>query len=339
MPTTFQDLSRQRLDFSKGPRGETIATLTVTLQDGSVRRFRESVTDRDLEDLGMAFAKAEAPGVAGLFDDIGKALGGAVKSVAGAAKKVASSKVFRTAAKGLALVAPAAGPMAPALMTVSGGMQVASKLASASVAAEAGAKEAARALGLSANRTASKLTGGNRRMKKIVMRYANDKRKKAKALAEKRAARKRKRAVFAAKLKKAIADVKRRKKAARAMAAYLRRGLKSKNPAAYFGTKKRRNSKIKRWQKAIGAKPTGIVDMQTRRYARNVKVSLPRPTRAKRRPKRKATRATKRRAAPAKRPNLITAARSGRLRSNRPGDVSLATLVKANETGRVFWVS
>lgn len=68
------------------------------------------------------------------------------ESVANAAKEVASSEVFKGAAKGLAMVAPALGPFAPAAMAVSAGMGTASTLLSARTAAKRGNKAAAAAL-------------------------------------------------------------------------------------------------------------------------------------------------------------------------------------------------
>lgn len=189
MAQTFEELSKQRLDFSTGPRGETIATLTITFPDGSVHRYSESTDDEEIDQIASAIAAAEVQqseiagvsmseeDIAGLFGSIGKAF----KKVGKIARKVVTSKVFRAAAKGLQMAAPALGPYAPAAMAISGGMNVASKLGQATYTAEAGAKRASRMLGMSARRHAQKasprgwsqlMSYGNRK-RKNAMRYAN----------------------------------------------------------------------------------------------------------------------------------------------------------------------
>ena len=190
MATTFDDLSKQRIDYSTGPNGETIATLTLTLSDGSVHRFSDSTDEEELDNLGAAFASAEIEQnqisgvamseaeIAGMFSSIGKAF----KKVARRAAKVATSKVFKKAAMGLAVAAPFLGPLAPAALAVSGGMMVSSQLASAGLAAEAGANKAARKLGLSARRHAKKTAPRNWR---TLMNVGNRKRKLAFAHAAK----------------------------------------------------------------------------------------------------------------------------------------------------------
>jgi hypothetical protein len=154
----LNSLSRQRLDFSEGPEGQAIATLTVSLGDGSVHRYKAESTEQEVNELAKGIANAEINAmkisgeiagmgedeIAGLFGKIWKG----VKSVGKVARKIASSKVFKMAGKGLTMIAPALGPFAPAALAVGGGMMVASKLSDASIAAEAGAKKVARNLGL-----------------------------------------------------------------------------------------------------------------------------------------------------------------------------------------------
>jgi len=235
MATTFEDLSRQRMDFSVGPRGETVATLTVSLGDGSVHRYRASTDDDELDQLAAAFGAAEVKSrsiaghlsedeISGIFSSIGKAF----KSVVNVAKKVAASKVFKGAAKGLAMAAPALGPFAPAAMGVSGAMGVASKLATAAVAAEAGAKRAAKTLAKKARKLAKRLTRGKRRATRTLMSIANRKRKGAARLAGKRKRRGR-RPKLEAMMKRAIKRKQRE----------LRREKKAKRQAAARGKVKR----------------------------------------------------------------------------------------------------
>ena len=156
------DLSRQRIDYTEKPNGDTVATLTVTLGDGSVHRYEGTSTAREVDQLAKVIANAEMRAmkisgaiegwddaqISGMFGSIFKA----VKSVGKIARKIASSKAFKWAGKGLVAIAPALGPFAPAALAVGGGMMVASKLSDASIAAEAGAK-----------RVSKMLTGGARR--------------------------------------------------------------------------------------------------------------------------------------------------------------------------------
>lgn len=253
---TMEDLSRQRLDFEEGPNGETVAILTITLGDGTVHRYRESTDQEELDQLGAAFATAEArqmkieglsdDEIAGFFGSIAKGF----KSVVNVAKKVASSKVFKAAGRGLAMAAPALGPFAPAAMAVSGGMEMAGRLARSAVAAEAGAKRVARKLARVAKKKNRRKVRKSKSAKKLA-RYGNKKRKSAFARI--------------ARLAKAM-------------------------------KKKKKRSKKKRGKK--------------RSKARRVK-----------------------------RPNIVTAAKKGKLRSNKKGNVSVTQLKSAAKKGRVYWLA
>lgn len=182
----LDQLSRQRLDFEELPNGGTRAILTVTLPNGKAYRYTADVDQEEYDQFANVVTTAETKmlqkveglsdeEIAGLFSSIAKGF----KSVVNGVKKVATSKVFKFAAKGLQTIAPALGPYAPAAMAVGGGMQVASKIASSAVAAEAGAKNAARALGLTAKRQASLKTRGRSSITKLLTRWANKKRKAA----------------------------------------------------------------------------------------------------------------------------------------------------------------
>lgn len=165
----LESLSRQRIDFSEDANGDTLATLTVTLGDGSVRRFTGKSNAAEVDKLAKGIANAElrqmriSGEIAGMGEDeIGSLWGkivSSVKKVGKVARKIASSKVFKLAAQGIMAAAPALGPFAPAALAVGGGMMVASKLSDASIAAEAGAKRVSRAL-----------TGGARRYVRRIAR-------------------------------------------------------------------------------------------------------------------------------------------------------------------------
>lgn len=189
-------MSRQRLDFRKGPNGEEVAVLTVTLGDKSVHRFEDSATDTEVNAFARGLANAEmkqkeiAGEIAGLSDDEIAGMFGkifkAVKKVGKVARKIATSKVFRKASQGLVAISPALGPFGPAAAAVGGGMMVASKLADASIAAESGAKGISRALSGGAKKYASKITRGRRGRRGAwgqLMRWGNSKRKSALARA------------------------------------------------------------------------------------------------------------------------------------------------------------
>jgi len=254
----FDDLSKQRIDYSTGPNGETVAVLTLTLQDGSIHRYTASLAPAELDAYTEALGAQEAAGlavvaglepseVAGLFGDIVKGVSKAAKSVANVAKKVVTSKVFKTAGKGLALAAPAMGPFAPAAMTVAAGMATASKLGDAAVAAEAGAKRAAKALTRQAKRGVAKIAK-TPRARSFLLGAANAKRKRGTARAS---------------------------------------GKKGPSWGKVKRTVKRTRSKRKRQSK----------------------------------------------------PRLLDALKAGKLRSNKPGTVTLSALRAADAKGRVFWVA
>jgi hypothetical protein len=178
-------LSRQRLDFRKGPKGEEVAILTVTLGDKSVHRYEASADNAEVNRFAKALANAEmrkmeiSGEIAGLSDDEIAGMFGkifkAVKSVAKGARKIATSKVFKAAGKGLVAISPALGPFGVAAASVGGGMMVASKLADASIAAEAGAKRVSNVLSSGAKGYARK--AGGRRGWSSLLRFANSKRK------------------------------------------------------------------------------------------------------------------------------------------------------------------
>lgn len=259
-PANLDKLSRQRIDYEELPGGGVRAILTVTLPNGKAYRYTADVSPEEFQQFANVVTTAETKMVqrveglsdeeiAGLFSSIAKGF----KSVINGVKKVATSKVFKFAAKGLQTIAPALGPYAPAAMAVGGGMQVASKIASSAVAAEAGAKNAARALGLGAKRLASRKTRGKPRLSAGLAAWANLKRKKA----------------FA------------RLNTAKAKAA---------------ATRRRRGRKPKRRKTSTRPKTSARI-------------------------------------------SVLAAAQSGRLRSNKPGDVSKKTLTAAAKKGRVFWIT
>lgn len=298
----LEDHSRQRLDFSTGPDGEEVATLTVTLSDGSIHVFTASATDEELQELAPVFAKAEARGlavegmisddeIAGIFGDIAKGIGKGLKGIAKGARKLAGSKVFRTAAAGLAMAAPALGPFAPIAMGASAAMGVAGKLSSAAIAAEAGAKRAARALGRGAKRYARKKTRSSRSARSLLG-DANRKRKNAAKLAGKKKRKKKKSTTKWGKL-----------------AAAAKRAKKKKKKGKWAKAKKGSKPKRKKKKKGLSSKQKA------------------------------ARRAVKRSAKRAAGPNLLAASSAGALRSSEGGNVSLATLADANKRGRVFWVA
>lgn len=282
----IDDVSRQRLDFTTGPKGETIATLTITLPDGSIQRFTASADEAELDRFAETLAHAEVKGlneigaladldeieIGSLFGDIAKGIGKAVKGTFNAAKKIAASKVFRSAGQALTAAGPAIPPpFGPAALAVGGGMQVAHKVAAGAVAAEAGAKQAARLLASSAKREARKYTGTTKAARGLV-RWGNSKRKAAFRVAEGKKGRK-------------------------------RRGMKLPDAKGWAAI-----AKLAKEQKKGKAK------------------------RSKRRTKTTAK-------TTAKRADPVQAARAGKLRSNKPGAVTTATLLRAANEGRVFWVS
>lgn len=199
----LSDLSRQRIDYSTGPKGETVALLTVTLKDGSVHRFKGEATEREVDQLAKGIANAEmrklqvSGEIAGMGEDEIAGLWGSivkgVKKVGKVARKVASSKAFKWAGRGLVMAAPALGPFGAAAAAVGGGMMLASKVSDMSIAAEAGAKKTARALGINVKKTARKL-GKKRSTRRKLISWANAKRKAVMARAAGRTYRPRRRA-------------------------------------------------------------------------------------------------------------------------------------------------
>jgi hypothetical protein len=192
--TTFEQLSKQRIDYTTLPNGGQRARMTVTLPPmpgypkGRSLVFVEDITPNDVKqyatqiagvEIGCAMALGPVSGVevgnifrnvssaamgagnaeiGSFLGDIAKGLGGAVKAVGKVAKKVVTSKVMQTAAKGLALAAPALGPFAPAAMGVSAGIGIAGKLLASKTAASVNAPLASNQLAQSAVADAKRLT-------------------------------------------------------------------------------------------------------------------------------------------------------------------------------------
>lgn len=181
MPTNletqrFDRLSKQRLDYTSLPGGGQRARMTITLAPsphfpkGKTYTFVEDITPSDVRKYATQIAGVEigcamdeAPSISGvevgnIFGDIAKGLGKGVKAIGKVAKKVVTSKVMQTAAKGLALAAPALGPFAPAALGVSAGIGIAGKLLASKTAQEVGAPRASNALAASAMSDAKALT-------------------------------------------------------------------------------------------------------------------------------------------------------------------------------------
>lgn len=171
----FNALSKQRLDFTSLPDGGQRARMTITLPpmagypNGRSFTFVEDLTATDVKkyaaeiagiEIGCAMSMAPISGVevGNIFKDIGKAIGGGVKAIGKVAKKVVTSKVMQTAAKGLAMIAPALGPMAAPALAISGGIGVAGKLLASKTAQSVNAPLASQQLAESAMSDARKLT-------------------------------------------------------------------------------------------------------------------------------------------------------------------------------------
>jgi hypothetical protein len=165
----FDQLSKQRIDYATLPGGGQRARMTITLANGKSFSFVEDITPADIKsyatqiagvEIGCAMAQGPISGVevGNIFGDIAKGIGSAVKTVGKVAKKVVTSKVMQTAAKGLAMAAPALGPFAPAALAVSGGIGVAGKLLASKTAQSVGAPRASDALAASAVQDAKALT-------------------------------------------------------------------------------------------------------------------------------------------------------------------------------------
>lgn len=213
-------ISRQRIDLAELPDGSVEATLTATLPDGSEHRFVAVVDEDEVTELAQALIDADGPPVVAghevgrkftradylkltpaqraevdaQFNKLGWAgkmvlrklqgkSGGFLSGIGKAFKSIASSKVFKIAAKGLAIIAPALGPLAPAALGAAGAMGVASHLASAGNAASAGLKVAAKALTGAAVNDAKRLTKTPQAAASLL-KIANAKRKGAEAIAE-----------------------------------------------------------------------------------------------------------------------------------------------------------
>lgn len=165
----FETLSKQRIDYTPLPGGGQRARLTLTLPNRQSYTFVEDITPGDLKqyateiagiEIGCAMITAPISGVevGNILKSIGKAIGGGIKGVAKIAKKIVTSKVMQTAAKGLAMVAPALGPLAPAALAVSGGIGIAGKLLASKTAQSVGAPLASQALAESAMTDARTIT-------------------------------------------------------------------------------------------------------------------------------------------------------------------------------------
>lgn len=171
----FNRLSRQRIDYTSLPGGGQRARMSITFAPsaqfpkGKSFTFVEDITPADVKkygtqiaglEIGCAMERGIVSGVevGNIFGDIAKGLGNGVKAVAKVAKKVVTSKVMQTAAKGLAIAAPALGPFAPAAMGVSAGIGIAGKLLASKTAQSVGAPLASEALAKSAVADAKAVT-------------------------------------------------------------------------------------------------------------------------------------------------------------------------------------
>lgn len=191
----FDQLSKQRLDFSALPGGGQRARLTLTLAGSSrpftfiedvhpweALQYQRQVAGVEvgliqevggIRRVGAAAGIPSAAQLRSMFDSLPAAnkqqqlmssltrggLGKAGKTVAKgiATAAIATAKVMQTAAQGLAVIAPALGPLAPAAMGVAGAIGVAGKLASAKNAADVGATLTAAGITNSAIKDAQRL--------------------------------------------------------------------------------------------------------------------------------------------------------------------------------------
>jgi hypothetical protein len=175
-------ISKQRLDHFETADGIE-AVLTITLPNGKELVFRELASKQEAMRVEGNFDIAdgiEGEEVEGLFGDIGKALGKVAKGVVKGVKAVASSKVFKAAAKGLAVAAPMLGPLAPAALAASGAMATTSALVSARHAAGRGNKKAAAQFTALAVKTAKKISPKHAA---TLLKVAADKSRSADAIA------------------------------------------------------------------------------------------------------------------------------------------------------------
>ena len=182
----LEEASKQRIDYKTGPKGETIAVLTVSLANGSVHRYEASVDDDELEEMGSRIASAEASQmkvsgqytddqIAGFWGSIKKSF----KKVRNVAKKVANSKVMRLAEKGMAL----AGKVYPPAAGIAAGMATARKLANSELSFEAGARLVGGRMAAGAVRSAQKYAVGNSKYARALLAWGNKRRKGMGALA------------------------------------------------------------------------------------------------------------------------------------------------------------
>jgi len=188
----MNDLSRQRIDYSVGPRGEAVAILTVTLGDGSVHRYTARSTRAEVTELAAGIAREEMKrreeqgefrGMTGeQRENIFFSIVESVQSVVGVRKKLASATAPPMAGEGLCQEAQRLGAYGPAAQAIGAGMAVAAKLSMAAIAAEAAAN-VAQALAVAAQRYAGTLTRDPSAFEKLV-NWANEKRKAMGVLAE-----------------------------------------------------------------------------------------------------------------------------------------------------------
>ena len=199
----FDQVSKQRIDYRELPGGGVRARLAVSLAGGKTYTFDETVTPEDVKTYEAQIAGAEIGyalneiGYTGSPDEIGflggivKAIGKGIKAVgkgvasvakgvAKVGKAIVTSKVFQMAAKGLAVVAPVLGPLAPAALGAAGAMGVAGKLLGSKNAAKAGAMRTATALANSAVADAKKIAPN---AAPSLLRIATDKANRAAQLA------------------------------------------------------------------------------------------------------------------------------------------------------------
>lgn len=192
----FNRMSKQRVDYESLPGGGQRARMTVTLPPtagypkGRTFVFVEDLQAQDVKQYAtqiagveIGFAMQENGGyvsgveVGSIFSDIGKAISGGVKAIGKVAKAVVTSKVMQTAAKGLAIAAPALGPLAPMALGASAGIGIAGKLLSSKTAKSVGAPRAAQALAASAVSDAKRLTktpGGALSLLKVASTKASN---------------------------------------------------------------------------------------------------------------------------------------------------------------------
>lgn len=199
----FNQLSQQRIDYTPLPNGGVRARLTVSLPGGKTIPFVEDVTPEDvktyeaqiagveigyaLDEIGYVGSVEQIGFLGGIvraigkgIKAVGKAAGGVVKGIAKVGKAIVTSKVFQTAAKGLAIIAPALGPLAAPALAVSGAVGVAGKLLGAKNASKVGAKRTATALAQSAVSDAKRIAPG---AAPSLLRIATDKANSAMKLA------------------------------------------------------------------------------------------------------------------------------------------------------------